>query len=574
VFVIATFTGLLLVAVVMHMSGVGRAALEQAVMQDAADATVLSAAAANARGMNIIALMNMTMAAVLAVLVALRLAQALATVLVVGVAVGCAIPQTAAAFCGLVEPANEVRSNLGDAADEYEDLAKDVLEQLHDAAQKVSDAVPYLAQAEALAIATSAPYSPPATGAVVWPFTDGLPTKEGRFETLCRKAAQNVTRPVAMAFGDTLAPVLDAVLGGVVEGLAGTFTDYFCGDSGAGTEPGRRPKERLRRPVGYPVGQAGTGQRAMCASESSRVDPVTGQCGTSAACARCASMGCDDCFGKWSAKSYSFGLWSVVRDEWVEWTDDTGVHRAGLEPAPVSGTFSLEQHPGNPCDSPDSSPHALHRNCDAYTSPHGVHGAWAASSVGPTDTPYDPICVLESRSELPLSERAVYGAPSGVKVEHVISKAFLVLSGCVIEEDITVEAQGEPVASSEEERSSMAPRELDVERYEKESTLRAMAMGKRGASARLSEVDLFHHGAAAGWDRRLSMAAAEYYSMDEDSESLWHMRWSSRLVRFSLTGATQGNDESSEQAREWLEARLFGTLSGDISGSIDEYILH
>jgi hypothetical protein len=557
VFLMATFAGLLLVALLMHVSGVGQAALEQATMQDAADATVLSAAAANARGMNIIALINMIMAAVLA--------------LVVGVAAGCAIPQTASLFCGFVSPANEVRSSLGDAADSYEDLAKQVLEQLHDASEKVSDVIPYVAQAEALAISSQAPYSPPAQGGVVWPFTQGLPTQEGSFEKLCRKAAEDAVRPVAMCFGDTLEPIVQTVLGTAIESLAGTFTDYFCAGGDSGGQDQSRPKEKLRREVGYPVGQTAKGERAQCASEFARVDSVTGQCGAAQLCRQCASMGCEDCFGKWSKKNYSFGLWTAVHDEWVEWTDEAGEHRLGLEPEATGGQWSLEQHRSNPCDSQYALSSTARRNCGSYflgTSP------WAPAAAGPSALPFEPICILETRKVVSAWERARYSAPSGAFLEHVTRKAYLVLSGCVLEEDIAVEAQGEPIAQNDEERSSMAPRELDVERFEAESTLRALVLGGRKAGRRLQGTNLFGHKASDKLGQRLSVAAAEYYSMDDYPESLWSMRWLSRLVRFSLEGATQGEDESSRQAQNLLGQGLLPHTGGHLDGAIDDYILH
>ena len=77
VLVMALFVAIGLVGLVYHVSSLGQAVLEQQIMQDAADATAFSAATVNARGMNILALLNLIMVACLTVLIALRLVQAL-----------------------------------------------------------------------------------------------------------------------------------------------------------------------------------------------------------------------------------------------------------------------------------------------------------------------------------------------------------------------------------------------------------------------------------------------------------------------------------------------------------------
>ena len=101
VMVMATFFALFLVGLVYHVAGVGHAPLEQQIMQYAADSVAFSAATAKARGMIVIALLNLVMAAVLAVLVAIRVLVAVLAVATAAVGVLCIVSQGAA--CGAVE---------------------------------------------------------------------------------------------------------------------------------------------------------------------------------------------------------------------------------------------------------------------------------------------------------------------------------------------------------------------------------------------------------------------------------------------------------------------------------------
>ena len=72
---LAVFMAVFLIAVVAYVQGIGSAVLHREQMQDAADAAAFSSAALHARGMNVLALLNMLMAALLAILVALKLVE-------------------------------------------------------------------------------------------------------------------------------------------------------------------------------------------------------------------------------------------------------------------------------------------------------------------------------------------------------------------------------------------------------------------------------------------------------------------------------------------------------------------
>ncbi|HUT76203.1 MAG TPA: hypothetical protein VM285_00860, partial [Polyangia bacterium] len=169
----ATFIALFLVGLVYHVAGVGQAALEQQIVQDGADAVAYSNAAAKARGMNLLALINLVMSAALAVLVALRVLQAILAVAIAAVGVACIVTQGAA--CGAMVPLGQALDKVTSIADKVEPRIKDVLDGLEKASDEINDIVPLLAQAEAVYIAARGEHDPVVAG-FAWPVTDPLPT--------------------------------------------------------------------------------------------------------------------------------------------------------------------------------------------------------------------------------------------------------------------------------------------------------------------------------------------------------------------------------------------------------------
>lgn len=75
VMVVGVFMAAFLVGSLWYIIGIGDAILYRERMQDGADAVAFAAAVYHARGMNIIAMINIIMAAILAVLVAFKLVQ-------------------------------------------------------------------------------------------------------------------------------------------------------------------------------------------------------------------------------------------------------------------------------------------------------------------------------------------------------------------------------------------------------------------------------------------------------------------------------------------------------------------
>lgn len=154
ILVIGVFMAAFLVGVLWYIIGIGDAVIYREYMQDGADATTFAAAVYQARGMNIIALLNLIMAAVLAVLVALKVAQVLLTiataiVCVVSLGFGCA-------------PMIDAGVYLQKLISHVQKIVDAVLPALYVTESAVAVGMPWIAQAKAVSVAKD--YGPTVKG--------------------------------------------------------------------------------------------------------------------------------------------------------------------------------------------------------------------------------------------------------------------------------------------------------------------------------------------------------------------------------------------------------------------------
>ena len=228
---------LFLTGALWYIAGIGDAVLFRERMQEAADAVSFSTAVLEARGMNILVLLNLIMAAVEAILVALNLIMfatlAVAAILAV---IGAALDVFGGAGTPLIAAAEELGMFYKNVEKPlHDDVVKpgvmDALSAIHDVESEIPQAVPPVAQAASLEIASF--YKPTinpllaaagvfATGGPV--ATTKLPVKWGTTHKLCNKAF------------DAITSVMDQLVGGAgtlltpVTALAKTVgaSDYFC----------------------------------------------------------------------------------------------------------------------------------------------------------------------------------------------------------------------------------------------------------------------------------------------------------------------------------------------------------
>jgi hypothetical protein len=225
IMVIAVFMAVFIVAILYYAMGIGQAILVRDRMQDASDAGALSGAIMHARGMNFLVLINIVMAALLAVLVALKAVEGLA---ILGIAIALALAWiTGGSSAALIPPLNGLRQSMDSAYESVKPPIFQALEILHQTADTVKKLVPDAA--EGIVKAETGEHGlPDAQGLLLRPQQE-LPVEDDGFDTLCGKAG-------SLAGGIVTKP-LDPLIGGLgIDSAIGSFTaslsSWFCGDSG------------------------------------------------------------------------------------------------------------------------------------------------------------------------------------------------------------------------------------------------------------------------------------------------------------------------------------------------------
>lgn len=235
IMVIGTFMAFFLTAGMFYILGTGEAILYRERVQDAADAIAFSSAGIHARGMNMIVLINMIMAAILAVLVALKMLVALLTL---AGAIACPlslIPFAAPIALPVCNFTVAWTPRINSWANTYQNsVVKPTLPALSFAQKVIAKAAPYWGFVQATS--NVAPqYQPLVTSgyalspSMAWYDGKlGLPVEEDDFEVLCGKAGEYVGE---IAFGWIPDPI-----GGGLRRFAGfvaeSFPGYFCGGGG------------------------------------------------------------------------------------------------------------------------------------------------------------------------------------------------------------------------------------------------------------------------------------------------------------------------------------------------------
>jgi hypothetical protein len=255
VVVIALFMAVTLVGVLWYLMGAGDAIIYRETMQDGADATAFSAAVYHARGMNLIAMINIVMAAIMAIIVAIKATQ---VILAVATGVACAVGAVPVCLA-------DVGGDIAVAAEKYAvvSTAEAGLKSLLGLEIFIGGAQPQLAFAQSIAVGT-VDYRPtvlaggavsismvPGTSLAAWnPLNEstsgpGLGARLGPwkptirvglplYETdgaLCRAGATMLGELVREMFGHLLGRWAGAALGAGASrfaSLAKNVPSYFC----------------------------------------------------------------------------------------------------------------------------------------------------------------------------------------------------------------------------------------------------------------------------------------------------------------------------------------------------------
>lgn len=267
VLLVAVFMSAFLVGALWYVIGIGDAAIYRQYLQDGSDAVAFGSAVYHARGMNILALINLVMAAVLMVLVAFKIGQLL---LAAANIASCLIGAFLNPVCDATTAAETPYENL---VTKVEKLVDGILKVLKKTSDGVAYGMPWVAEGKAVVV--SQEYKSTVTGgfmisislipgpvesaigglvskekptgkAATTPTGEtkksedgavrlGLPVQDDEYSVLCKHAGENVAHLVFLPFH--LLPGFGALAGGVekftsglVGGLVKTFPGYFCGD--------------------------------------------------------------------------------------------------------------------------------------------------------------------------------------------------------------------------------------------------------------------------------------------------------------------------------------------------------
>ena len=566
VMVMSAFFSIFLVAILYHVIGVGGAALEQQILQDAADAAVFSAATVNARGMNILVMINLLMVAALAVLVTLRLIEALLTIAVGVFTALCVIPYTSYIGCPVAPNLNTARAEIAEITDIVDEVIGPLLEGLTSAADAVNEVVPYLAEAEGIYISLQDEYKP-TEGGFVWPIFEELPTMEGEFKTLCERAGVRVGELIFLALpmkGKAKDTMCD-----LIGGLVSTFSNYFCGgddDSGGGSSSassessGRDSGEKKTKSFGskdlnqsYPAVDHDEcaphdPEKKSCdtcpsgdgdCEHNGDIASATCDCAGNESCVDCSRKGCDYCWG--NIAEIANGLWTIRRDRWKEywkWDKETGTGTWRFKEWVEEDRRWLRQEDGNPCK--DST---VIGDCNDGSSVSLREQQNLEAGDDPPEAP-PAICTVE--------EEVDRGGDSKRRALREVERvSYLYLHSCEIPITEEIVTSGQPV----EDNGKKYPRELDPETYPTDSKMRSILIGGGKSSKRMKGANLAAKKPEDGaFGQRFSVAAAEYYSPNDD---MWHLNWTARLIRFRLSYDESESGEGGDSG---------GGASGDFGG--------
>lgn len=222
--VICVFFAVFAVSMLYLAIGAGETVLFREHLQDAADSAALSGAITHARMMNLLVLINLVMAALLAILVAIKAVEGLALI-GIAIAIGLAF-LTGGATLVAVPPLKVLQINMHELYETMEPPVFQALSLLNDASTEfaaiASEASDMVVEDEA------AERDAPGFAAAA---ASKLPVEDNKYEQLCEKAGQ-------MALTMALLPLEDLGLPskvrGALEGPAGELTrslsNWFCGD--------------------------------------------------------------------------------------------------------------------------------------------------------------------------------------------------------------------------------------------------------------------------------------------------------------------------------------------------------
>jgi hypothetical protein len=221
-----------MIGLLYFVIGLGEDLVLRERMQDAADAGALAAAIVHARGMNLIAMINQVMAALVSLLIMVRMLEAL-LIAAIAIAGALAYP-TFGASLSIIPPAEAAEEEADDAWQELKDVIEPIVEALHVLEIGIQYGMPVVAEARTIAIVPK--YEPVADFGFVIPGHFPLPLKNGDWSELCQKAGGDAADMITFPLEKILpVPPVYSAIHSAMEAISHQFSDLFCGEQGTST---------------------------------------------------------------------------------------------------------------------------------------------------------------------------------------------------------------------------------------------------------------------------------------------------------------------------------------------------
>lgn len=546
------FMLMFLAGMLYFLIGLGRTIMMREGMQDAADASALSAAIFHAKGMNLIVFINIIMAILVGILISIKMAESF-LYMMAGALV--ALAYFGGATAGLVAPTYNAAKKMGDFYDTMKDVVEPTLEALHSAQEATAVVVPFVAMASALNEAAT--YHPPAEGAFALPAAISLPVESDKFSVLCDRGAEMATEfaiDVAMApLPRALRPpaiVLSPITAAAAE-IGKLTANDLC--SPAGSAPSSYEREidkRLPEMPGFSSCEEDPeGHACKDAEENVRLsepDKHSGRC-----LERC---GYSDPYETYARRA------RVACESTDNFTADTYIWQERR----VNVTYTFN---GNEwLETKRDTPHYERLWEQDYT-PCGKHGTmsddWNLQSGPPSLREPEAVC-----SEEPVFS-ATNPAPGTTNRQEMREVGRIFSCTTTMTQRTQLTKEGDSIGGDDEDKSPHKV-EKDLKLGSEALQIRALAFGPVPSADKLSRDGV----KLASWQQttepetgdkvvhkletlasqlgRFAVAQSEYF-FDHDgsvapAEWMWSMNWKARLRRFRLP--SKDEEQSEEKRRE------------------------
>jgi hypothetical protein len=553
IMVLALFLAVFAIAILYTVVGTVETVLFRERLQDSADSAALSSAVMHARSMNLLVLINLVMAALLAVLVTIKLIESIA---ILGIIVAGALAWlTGGATLSAIPPLKSVQGQMHEAYEEVKDPIYEGLEALHDVSEAVKTAAPV--GAFAVAAADIQTYGKPTVEAGVAIGTRfDLPVNDGSFDQLCGEAGGlpvALTRAGLEEAGIPLMPTLIGELEGPMKSLSSEFADWFCGESdggGSSSPPGYKRKVTRSYPrtvaaqeceaaedVEPHKGSVRDVRSPSCdesrrEEEEARPDDKTGECRPGA---DCSFDGPYERRVAQARRECDPTLWPPPSEYWYQ-------ERVGHVDYEWTGVFWKRGEPRY--DAPERRGGAKYGVTQPPCGPASVSPSIEGYRMRthPEGHPDRVIPVCSSEEAPPIEKLA----PARGTVQPVTFREVTHILSCkrTVEEDIPIDA-GEPASTSS--GCSKCPKAVasDVSLGDENFQIRAVTQGAPQAlqASRVVRLALWDEPEPGNPLEKLkrfggfSVAQAEYYydgGPGERDAWMWNMSWRARLRRFRL----------------------------------------